>query len=122
MPKRKAKPLPAFGDCEAIRQMRKSGEYEALRDEERKLHGKVYVVRVKYNTVQEHDKTLEVLALDDDDAEEVACNKVLTEEAGADDDTIDPTVVEVREQGSGKDDTGTLEMFSDLLPEYGKSE
>jgi hypothetical protein len=112
-----AKKLPAFGDRKAIEKLR-SGSSELVKDEERKLHGKIFTVCVSYTVTSEHTKTFDVIALDGDDAEEVACRKV-EEEEGADDDSVEPQVISVREPG--KREEKTLEMFPNHVPECGKS-
>lgn len=116
----KKQKLPPFGDREALSKM-KEVLVKQEQDEERKMKGKVFKVRAQYSVTEECDKTFEVIALDEDDAEEVACEKVYEEE-NADDDSVDIRILEVREQGKGSDDQKTLEMFPNAVRECGKSE
>jgi len=103
--------LPEFGDTEAIRRMREAAASDEAIAEERKMKGKVFKVRVKYCLVEDREKTLEVVALNHDDAEGVACDQILEEEGTADEDSIDARVLDVWEQGRGQDDKKTIEMF-----------
>lgn len=119
MAKKKPK-MPAFGDREALSKLRALSAEQEL-DEERKLKGKVFMVQVQYSVTEEHERTLEVIALDEDDAEEVACKKLLETEGEADEDSLETRIISVREYGKGKDDKGTLEMFPNQVPECGKS-
>ena len=116
----KKQKLPPFGDHEALSKM-KEAVVKQEQDEERKMKGKVFKVRAQYTVTEECDKTLEVIALDEDDAEEVACEKIYEEE-NAEDDSVDICILEVREQSKGSDDQKTLEMFPNAVSECGKSE
>ena len=119
----KKQKLPPFGDHEALSKMKeamvKQGQ-DQEQDKERKMRGKIFKVRAQYTVTEECDKTFEVIAFDEDDAEEVACEKVYAEE-NADDDSVDIRILEVREQGKGSDDQKTLEMFPNAVPECDKS-
>ena len=112
--------MPTFGDREAIAELRTQSSDEEL-DERRKREGKVFSVQVKYTITEEREKTLEVIALDDNDAEEVACNELLETEGEADEDSLEASIISVREYGKGRDDKNTLEMFPNQVLECGKS-
>jgi len=119
----KKQKLPPFGDHEALSKMKeamvKQGQ-DQEQDKERKMRGKIFKVRAQYTVTEECDKTFEVIAFDEDDAEEVACEKVYEEE-NVEDDSVDICILEVREQGKGSDDQKTLEMFPNAVPECDKS-
>ena len=117
---RKTKKVPEFGDREALSKLRQLAAERDL-DEERKLKGKVFTVCVQYSVTEEHERKLEVIALDESDAEELACQKILETEGSADEDSVETRIVDVREQGKGKDDERTLEMFPNQIAECGKS-
>ena len=118
----KKQKLPPFGDHEALSKMKeamvKQGQ-DQEQDKERKMRGKIFKVRAQYT--EECDKTFEVIAFDEDDAEEVACKKIYEEE-NAEDDSVDICILEVREQSKGSDDQKILEMFPNAVSECGKSE
>ena len=114
----KKQKLPPFGDHEALSKM-KEAMVKQEQDKERKMRGKIFKVCAQYT--EECDKTFEVIALDEDDAKEVACEKIYEEE-NAEDDSVDICILEVREQSKGSDDQKTLEMFPNAVSECGKSE
>jgi len=99
--------MPKFGDKEAIRKMRES-QLTSVIDQERKLNGKVFTVRVEFTLRTEETRDIEVIAIDDDDAENMACEKILEEESDADEDNIDTRILSVREQGV---ESNNLELF-----------
>jgi len=112
--------MPAFGDREALSKLRQLSAKQDL-DEERKLKGKVFTVQVEYTVTEDHERKLELIALDEDDAEELACEKILETEGNVEDDSIETRVISVCEQGKGKDDGKTVEMFPNQVAECGKS-
>ncbi len=103
--------LPEFGDREAVARM-KAESVTTEQEDARLKRGKVFTVRVKWFVVGSEEKNIEVLALDADDAEELAWQEVVDQE-GAEDDTVETEVISVRESGAKEDDSGTLELFTD---------
>jgi len=68
-----------FGDTDFIKSLHKKQEELDL-EEQRILNGKTYKVKVSYTVSHQTDEIVEVLALDEEDAEELASQKVDAEE------------------------------------------
>jgi len=104
---KKSKKLPVFGDREVIARIHKD-RLPALIDQERKINGKVFTVRVEFTKSTDEIRDIDVIALDDSDAEIVACDTISEKESGVDRDDIETRVLSVREQDA---ESKTLELF-----------